>query len=533
MQRTRRIELFDTTLRDGAQTAGINFSAEDKRRVANRLAEFGMDWVEGGWPGSSPKDDQFFELMRDRQWSKSGLVAFGSTARPGQPVEQDMGLANLVASGADAVCIFGKSWDRHVSEALAIPLEQNVELVQASVAHLKKHFERVMFDGEHFFDGYTANPEYAMQVLAAAAEGGADTLVLCDTNGGTIPYRIAEVTSAVLERFPGVTVGIHAHNDCEMAVANSLAAARVGANQVQGTINGIGERCGNANMVSIIPTLQLKMGLDCGVEPEQMQQLASLSRYVNEMANRLPWQHQPYVGQNAFAHKGGIHVSAIRKSSELYEHIDPALVGNVQRVLVSDQAGKSNVIVKLSKMGLDTEVDAGDPVVAEVVNRVKEMEAQGFAYEGAEASFQLLMLRALKRFRHHFDLDGYRVIDEKQGHDGERQSEATVQVHVGEKFAHTAALGNGPVNAMDNALRAALLDFYPSLADLRLIDYKVRVLTTHQATEAAVRVLIESTDGKRKWGTVGVSTDMIDASYQALMDAIEYKLLVDGVPPPE
>ncbi len=533
MNTSGRVELFDTTLRDGAQTAGINFSAEDKMRIANRLAEFGMDWIEGGWPGSSPKDDQFFELMRDRNWSESKLVAFGSTARPGHPVEQDTGLASLIASGADAACIFGKSWNLHVTKALHISLQQNVELVESSVAYLKKHFEHVFFDAEHFFDGYSANPDYAMQVLEAAAKTGADALVLCDTNGGTIPYRIAEVVTIVLERFPHNRIGIHAHNDCEMAVANSLAAARVGATQVQGTINGLGERCGNANLVSIIPALQLKMQRECGVSPEQMQQLASLSHFVNEMANRLPWKHQPYVGMNAFAHKGGIHVSAIRKSAELYEHMDPKLVGNQQRVLVSDQAGKSNVIVKLAQMGLDKEVDPSDPVVAETVRQVKEMEAQGFAYEGAEASFHLLMLRAMGKFRHYFELDGFRVLDEKQSHEGEPQSEATVQVHVGDQFAHTAALGNGPVNAMDSALRAALLDFYPSLAELRLIDYKVRVLTTRKATEAAVRVLIESTDGKCKWGTVGVSANIIDASYQALVDAIEYKLLLDQVQPPE
>lgn len=421
-----------------------------------------MDWIEGGWPGSSPKDDRFFELMRDRRWSKSRLVAFGSTARAGHPVEQDKGLASLVASGADAVCIFGKSWDRHVHEALGISLGRNIKLVHASVTYLRNHFDHVMFDAEHFFDGFNANPDYAMQVLAAAAGAGAGTLVLCDTNGGTIPYRIAEVTMAVLDRFPGQSIGIHAHNDCEMAVANSLAAVRVGATHIQGTVNGLGERCGNANMISMIPTLQLKMGLDCGVLPEQMQQLASLSRYANEMANRLPWRHQPYVGMNAFAHKGGVHVSAIRKSSELYEHIDPALVGNRQRVLVSDQAGKSNIAAKLAEMGLDGKINPKDPVVAEVVRRLKDMEAQGFAYEGAEASFHLLMLKAIKRFRHHFELGGFRVIDEKQGHEGELQSEATVQLHVGKKFAHTASLGNGPVNAMDSALRAALLDFYPS-----------------------------------------------------------------------
>jgi len=529
---TRHIELYDTTLRDGAQTAGINFSAEDKKRIANRLAEFGIDWIEGGWPGASPKDDLFFELMRKRDWSGSRLVAFGSTARPGQSAEKDQGLRKLVDSGADAVCIFGKSWDVHVTTALGIELAENVALVRSSVAFLKQHIATVIFDAEHFFDGYSANPDYAMEVLTAAAEAGADTLVLCDTNGGNIPYRIAELVGMVLKKFPDKTIGIHAHNDCEMAVANSLAAARVGANHVQGTMNGIGERCGNANLVSILPTLQFKMGLDCGIGPETMKQLAPLSRFVNEMANRLPWRHQPYVGLNAFTHKGGIHVSAIRKSSGLYEHIDPALVGNQQRVTVSDQAGRSNVLVKMSEMGLDAEVDASDPVVAEVVKKVKAMEAQGFAYEGAEASFHLLMLKAMKRFHHYFELDGFRVLDEKHGHEGKPQAEATVMIRVGDKFAHTASLGNGPVNAMDSALRAALMDFYPSLAELRLIDYKVRVLSTQKATEAAVRVLIESTDGKRKWGTVGVSTNMIDASYQALIDAIEFKLLSDKVKPP-
>ncbi len=529
----RRIQLFDTTLRDGGQTAGINFSAEDKQRIANRLAEFGIDWIEGGWPGASPKDDRFFEMMRSRDWKHSRLVAFGSTARPGGPVDRDRGLQKIIASGADAACIFGKSWDLHVTTALGIGLEENLDLVGESIAYLKRHFDTVMFDAEHFFDGYAANADYAMRVLETACEAGADALVLCDTNGGNIPYRIAELVKLVLERFPGRTIGIHAHNDCELAVANSIAAARVGATQVQGTINGIGERCGNANLVSIIPTLQLKMGLDCGISEDAMRQLSSLSRFVNEMANRLPWRHQPYVGLNAFTHKGGIHVSAIRKAARLYEHIDPALVGNRQRVSVSDQAGRSNVLVKLSELGLDAEIDARDPVVAEVVNKVKAMEAQGFAYEAAEASFHLLMLKAMKRFRHYFELEGFRVLDEKRGHEGKPQAEATVMIRVGERFAHTASLGNGPVNAMDNALRAALLEFYPSLAELRLIDYKVRVLTTQKATEAGVRVLIESTDGRKKWGTVGVSTNIIDASYQALVDAIEYKLLIDGVKPPQ
>jgi 2-isopropylmalate synthase len=528
-----RIELYDTTLRDGGQTAGIHFSAEDKRRIAERLAEFGMDWIEGGWPGSSPKDDAFFELMRDRQWQKSRLVAFGSTARSGRPVEEDASLQRLVDCGADAVCIFGKSWGLHVTKALGIDLERNLELVRDSIRYMKLHFPVVFFDAEHFFDGYNNDDAYAVAVLEAAREGGADTLVLCDTNGGNIPYRVAELAGAMLQRFPDTTIGIHTHNDCELAVANALAAARVGARHVQGTINGLGERCGNANLVSIIPGLQLKMGLDCGVPPEQMRQLASLSRFVNEMANRLPWQHQPYVGLNAFAHKGGVHVSAIRKEAALYEHIDPSLVGNEQRILVSDQAGRSNVLVKLSQMDLGQKLDPDDPAVAESVRQVKDHEARGYIYEGAEGSLQLLLLKAMQRFRHYFELEGFRVYDEKEGHEGQPVAEATVRVSVGGRPAHAAALGNGPINAMDNALRTALLDFYPGLAQMRLTDFKVRVLTTKQATRAAVRVLVESTDGRHKWGTVGVSTDIIEAGYQALVDAIEYKLLLDHIPYPE
>jgi len=529
----RRIEVFDTTLRDGSQTASINFSAEDKQRIADRLAEFGIDWIEGGWPGASPKDDRFFDLMRERKWPHSKLVAFGSTARPGGPVNEDRGMANLIASGADAACIFGKAWDMHVTKALGISLEENLSLVRDSVAYLKRHFSTVFFDAEHFFDGYNANEQCAVSVLEAAKEAGADALVLCDTNGGNIPYRIAEVVGKMLERFPGSMIGIHAHNDCELGVANTLAAARVGANHVQGTINGIGERCGNANLVSIIPALQLKMGLNCGISAKQMRELCALSDFVNEMANRLPWRHQPFVGEHAFAHKGGIHVSAVRKEARLYEHIDPSLVGNSQQVIVSDQAGRSNIIFKSAEMQLGDKLDPNDPAVAEVVAHVKHLEDMGYAFEGATASFHLLFLKALKRFRHYFELEGFRVIDEKRGHKGKPQAEATVMITVGDKFAHTASLGNGPVNAMDKALRAALLDFYPTLKTLRLIDYKVRVLTTQKATKAGVRVLIESTDGKSQWSTVGVSTNIIDASYQALVDAIEYKLMIDKVAPPE
>ena len=526
------LQLFDTTLRDGSQTAGINFSAEDKKRIANHLAEFGIQWIEGGWPGASPKDDLFFELMRDRQWGRSKLVAFGSTARPGKPANSDKGLKKIINSGADAACIFGKSWNIHVTKALGITLEENLELVRNSIAFLKQHFDTVFFDAEHFFDGYNADKEYAVKVLEAAESAGADTLVLCDTNGGNIPYRVAEVVTTVLKHFPDTAIGIHAHNDCELAVANSLAAVRVGAKHVQGTINGLGERCGNANLVSIIPTLQLKMGFDCGFAGKQLHSLKSISDFVNEMANRLPWRHQPYIGQNAFAHKGGIHVSAIRKDSRMYEHIDPTLVGNEQRILVSDQAGKSNILSKLQQLEPEAGLDADDPVVAEAVQRIKELEATGYAFEGADASFQLLLRRAMGRFERHFELISFRVYDEKRGHHEAPESEATVQVRVGQQLLHTAALGNGPVNAMDKALREALTGVYPTLTPMRLSDFKVRVLSTREATGAAVRVLIESTDGKSKWSTVGVSTDVLEAAYRALNDAIEFKLMMDGAAPP-
>lgn len=528
---TRRVELFDTTLRDGSQTAGINFSIEDKVRIAEKLAEFPIDWIEGGWPGASPKDSQFFELMRKRKWSRTRLIAFGSMARPGHPANEDAGLRHLAVSGADGACVFGKSWDLHVTKALGIGLPENLDLIHDSVSWLKEQLQTVFFDAEHFFDGYRENPEYAIEALKAARAGGADGLVLCDTNGGSIPFYVAQAVTEVVRHFPDTLIGIHAHNDCELAVANSVAAVRVGANMVQGTINGVGERCGNANLVSIIPILQLKMGLDCGVDEKQLRQLSTLSRFVNEMANRLPWQHQPFVGLNAFAHKGGIHASAVRKDSRLYEHISPEQVGNERLILVSDQAGKSTVQLKMAEMGLDADLDANDPAVKKAINSVKELENRGFAYEGAEASFQLLLLKAMDRFQPYFELERFRVIDEKQGHEEEPVSEVSVTLRVGQQITETSARGNGPVNAMDNALRKALLPFYPCLADMRLTDFKVRVLTTQQATRARVRVLIESTDGHAKWGTVGVSANMVDASYQALADAVQYKLMLDKTVP--
>jgi len=480
-----RVELFDTTLRDGAQTAGISFSVEDKKRIANRLAEFGIDWIEGGWPGASPKDDLFFEQMKSRHWPSSKLVAFGCTARPGSAVADDRGLNRLLESGADAVCIFGKSWDIHVTKALGISLQENLELVCESVAFLKQHFDTVFFDAEHFFDGFAANETYALKVIEAASAGGADAVVLCDTNGGSIPFPVFDAVSRVKKHLPDQVLGIHAHNDCEMSVANSVAAVRAGVAHVQGTINGIGERCGNANLISIIPVLQLKVGVDCGVSPERLAQLSSLSQFVNEMANRLPWLHQPFVGQNAFAHKGGIHVSAIRKQSNLYEHIDPVLVGNTPRILVSDQAGRSNILSKLQQLEPDVDLQTDDPAIADALQSIKALEASGYAFEGADASFQLLLRRSMRRFKRHFELVRFRVYDEKRGHHSDTEAEATVQVRVGGVMKHAAALGNGPVNAMDKALRAALVDFYPGLEAMFLTDFKVRVLSTKEATEAA------------------------------------------------
>lgn len=522
-----RVQLFDTTLRDGGQTAGIHFSAEDKVRIAERLADFGIDWIEGGWPGASPKDDRFFELMQDRQWSHTRLVAFGSTARPGKTASLDTGLQRIAECQADAACVFGKSWELHVTKALGITLEENIHLIHDSIVWLKQQLPYVFFDAEHFFDGYKDHPAYALQVLHAASEAGADALVLCDTNGGSVPDDVSRAVKEVIERFPKQNIGIHAHNDCELAVAHSVAAVCAGAKMVQGTINGIGERCGNANLVSIIPLLQLKLGRECGISREKLRQLGSLSRFVNEIANRISWEHQPFVGGNAFAHKGGIHVSAIRKDARLYEHIDPDSVGNERLILISDQSGKSTIQVKMEEMGLDVSLDPNEPAIREAIQKVKELEHQGFAYEGAEASFQLLLLRAMGRCQHYFDLEEFQAVDEKRGHAIPPESTVTVKLRVGKTLSSTSARGNGPVNAMDNALREALVGFYPGLATMRLIDFKVRALTSREATRATVRVLIESTDGYHTWGTVGVSANMVDASYQALVDAIEYKLRLD------
>ncbi|MDA8084964.1 MAG: citramalate synthase [Nitrospiraceae bacterium] len=516
-----KIEIYDTTLRDGAQSEDISFSVEDKLRITEKLDELGVHYIEGGWPGSNPRDIEYFKKARKLKLKNSQLVAFGSTHHPRKRAAGDETLKGLVESGVSAVTIFGKTWDFHVTEALKVPLEKNLDVIHDSVAYLKKHVATVFFDAEHFFDGYIHNPEYAAKCLSAAEAGGADCLVLCDTNGGTMTSAIAGIVKKI-RKGHGTQLGIHAHNDGDCAVANSIAAVGAGAVQVQGTINGLGERCGNANLVSIIPNLQLKLGMKC-IMPEQLRKLRDVSRFVNEIGNIRHFKRQPFTGDSAFAHKAGIHVSAIRRRPETYEHIRPDLVGNSQRVLVSDLAGRANILRKAEEFGL--KIDGDSAQLQAIVTSLKDLENLGFQFEGAEASFELLMKKELGLHRRFFDLIGFRVIIEKRKEGEEPLSEATIMLKVGGHIEHTAATGNGPVNALDNALRKALENFYPQLKDVRLLDYKVRVLTAGKGTTARVRVLIESGDHEHRWGTVGVSENIIEASYQALVDSIEYKLL--------
>jgi 2-isopropylmalate synthase len=515
------IRLYDTTLRDGTQAEEISFLVTDKVRIAQKLDELGIHYIEGGWPGSNPKDIAFFKEIKKVSLSRAKIAAFGSTRRAKTTPEKDNNLRTLIQAEPDVVTIFGKTWDFHVREALRISEEENLELIYDSLVFLKQHVAEVFYDAEHFFDGYKSNPEYALKTLQAAQEAGADCIVLCDTNGGTLPQEMPSIMAEV-KRTVSTAIGIHTHNDAGCAVANSLMAVAGGAVQVQGTINGFGERCGNANLCSIIPSLQLKMGLEC-LSSEQLARLREVSRFVYEQANLVPNNHQPYVGNSAFAHKGGVHVSAIQRHPETYEHIRPELVGNVTRVLVSDLSGRSNVLAKAQQFNIN--LDSKDPITLEILEKIKELENQGYQFEGAEASFELLMRRALGTMRHFFSIIGFRVIDSKRHDDEKALSEATVQVKVGGKIEHTAAEGNGPVNALDNALRKALESFYPQIKDMRLLDYKVRVLPTSRGTASVTRVLVESGDRNMRWGTVGVSDNIIDASYQALVDAFQYKLL--------
>lgn len=511
------VVIYDTTLRDGAQTEGISFSTEDKIEILRKLDQFGVGFVEGGWPGSNPKDDEFFRLAGGLDLRSSELTAFGSTCRHGTPAEDDPNLRDLAACSAKWCCIFGKTWDFQVSNALCIPLEENLRMIADSVRFLKDSGKRVMFDAEHFFDGYRSNREYAMLALKAAADSGAEWLILCDTNGGSMPGAVSSAVEDVVLSF-GVPVGIHCHNDADLAVANSLAAVESGAMMVQGTINGIGERCGNANLCSIMADLVLKMGYDISVSDISM--LTDLSKFVGEVANSIPSPNLPYVGEKAFAHKGGMHVSAISRDSRTYEHVPPESVGNKRRVLISDMAGRTSISEKLKDMGI--EISEDDSRI--IIDRIKNLEAKGYQFEGADASFELLVRRIKGETGDQFRVAGFRLSIDDIGN--ELISEASIKVTDSKgNEEHTASDGDGPVNALDNALRKALSKFFPVVDSIRLTDYKVRVLDEKSATAASVRVLMRSTDGKSSWTTVGVSTNVIEASLNALVDSIEYAIL--------
>ena len=520
-----KVKLFDTTLRDGTQAEDVSFTVEDKIQIAKMLDAFGIHYIEGGWPGSNPKDFDFFTEIKKVPLKQAKITAFGSTRRAKQTCEKDASIQSLVKSNVPAACIFGKTWDMHVTDALGISLDQNLELIEDTVAYLKKYFDEVIYDAEHFFDGYIANSEYALKTISAASRGGADYVTFCDTNGGALPWDIERSIQDAKSHID-CAMGVHVHNDSETEVANTLAAIRCGATMAQGTINGIGERCGNANLVSIIPGIQLKLGYEC-VPDKNLKKLTNLSRSVQELANMREWKNQPYTGASAFAHKGGVHVAAVMKNSSTYEHIEPEVVGNRRRVLVSDLSGRSNVRYKLQELGL--ELEEKDPALAEIVEEIKRMEHEGYAYEGADASLELLIHKVRGDFKDYFTLDGYRVIDERQTAGTNPESEASVQLQLadGEKL-HTVSLGDGPVDALNGALLKALNSHFPILSEVKLTDYKVRILNSHLGTKAVTRVMIESTDGHDHWTTVGVDSDILGASYAALVDSIQYKLYKDA-----
>ena len=518
-----KVKIYDTTLRDGTQGEGVSFSVEDKLLIARKLDELGIDYIEGGWPGSNIRDAEFFARARKLSLKHARLTVFGSTCHPRNRPEADPNLAALLEAETPTITIFGKSWNLHVIKALGITLEHNLEIIESSVAYLKSEGREVIYDAEHFFDGFAADPDYAIETLRAAERGGADTLTLCDTNGGTLTDRLKEAIRQVRKSISS-PLGIHAHNDSDLAVANSAAAVDCGAMQVQGTINGYGERCGNANLCSLIPLLELKLGQET-IGRDRLARLTQVSRYVAELANLTHRADLPFVGRSAFAHKGGVHVSAVMRDPATYEHIDPELTGNRRRVLVSDLSGKSNILYKAAEMGID--VDARDSRLRPVVNRIKELEHQGFQFEAAEASFRLLLEEALGRHRDHFDLESYSVSTSRNSI-GEIVSEATVRVRVNGREEEATAGGCGPVHALDCALKLALSGAFACLGEVQLIDYKVRVLDADKATAARVRVLIQTSDGQESWSTVGVSDNILEASWQALSDALNYKLLKTG-----
>ena len=524
-----RIYLFDTTLRDGQQTSGVDFSVEDKRAIAQAMDRLGVDYVEGGWPGANPTDSAFFESKPD--FKNAVFTAFGMTKRPGRSTENDPGFVAVLGAETPGVCLVGKTWDFHVDVALGIEREENVAMIGESMTACIKRGREAMFDAEHFFDGYKANPDYALDCLKAALDADARWVILCDTNGGALPHEVAEIVAEVAKVIPPERLGIHCHNDTGNAIANSLAAVHAGARQIQGTLNGIGERCGNADLISIIPTLLLKPEFaeryETAITEEGLKHLTPASHMLDELLNRAPDRHKPYVGARAFAHKGGLHVSAVLKDPTTYEHIDPELVGNTRKVLVSDQAGRSNILARLAEIGM--EVDPKNPKIDRLLEEVKRKEFEGYSYDGAEASFELMARRALGEVPDYFDVSSFRVMVERRHNalgDLVTISEATVKATVDDREIMSVAEGNGPVNALDNALRKDLGRFGPYLEDLELVDFKVRILDG--GTEAVTRVLIESAiSGGERWFTVGVSPNIVDASFQALWDSIVYKLYRD------
>jgi 2-isopropylmalate synthase len=517
-----QIFVYDTTLRDGTQGEGISLSCDDKLKIAQKLDEFGVHYIEGGWPGSNPKDVEFFARQNELKLNQAKIVAFGSTRHKNSRCELDPNIQALVEANTPVVTLVGKSWDLHVYHILETDPEENLEMIADSVLYFKAQGKEVVYDAEHFFDGYKANPDYALLTLAAAVRGGADWLILCDTNGGSTPWEVEEITKRVVDHFPGQAVGIHTHNDCELGVANSLAGVRAGARQVQGTVNGYGERVGNANLMSIIPDLQLKMGHHC-VDADQLASLTKLSRFVDEVANMAPNMHQPFVGHSAFAHKGGIHVAAIMKIEESYQHMDPSLVGNQKRAVVSELSGRGNILYKAAEFGLDTSRDEAK----QVLEQIKELESQGYTFEGAEASVDMMLRRANNSYTPPFEVIDFMVVTENRQKRG-LFTEATVKVKVGEEIRHTVAEGNGPVNALNMALRKALYQDFPQLEHVHLTDYKVRVLDGDTAgTAATTRVMIDfHQDGSgHSWTTVGAHANIIEASWRALLDSMEYALL--------
>jgi 2-isopropylmalate synthase len=528
----RKIWLYDTTLRDGAQKEGISLSLADKLKIARKLDDMGIPFIEGGWPGANPKDVQFFWELQQQPLKQANIVAFCSTRRPNQSADKDPLLKAILAANTHWVTIFGKSWDLHVTEGLKTSLDENLAMIEDTITYLRSQGRKVIYDAEHWFDGYKNNPEYALKTLQSAIKGGAQWLVFCDTNGGTLPHEISQIVSEIrgkldlnLDDSHSPQLGIHTHNDSGTAVANAMASVLEGVTMVQGTINGYGERCGNANLCTLIPNLQLKLGYKC-LEPEELTKLTSNSRLISEIVNLPPDNHAPFVGRSAFAHKGGIHVSAVARNPLTYEHIEPESIGNERRIVISDQSGLSNIISKAKTFGI--EFDKNDPICREILLKLKALESQGYQFEAAEASFELLLREALNQRQQLFGIKGFQVhsditLDGKISH---TYALATIKIIVDGEELLEVAEGNGPVSALDKALRKALVKFYPEIAQFYLTDYKVRILNGVKGTSAKTRVLIESSNGEQRWATVGVSTNIIDASYQAVVEGIEYGILL-------